>query len=220
MLGFLMFLTWFVLSIPPLGRAVWKLIKLYRDEDRDEELLKRAHRSLGLTILWAVLVIVGLWALAWLMDLRVESLWFADAGYAGRFWTQFNTELVLYWIGFVLAGAFCFTNVTMIAKLNAGSKTAQRVILGVGGALSLIAANVFGSVAEGIWQRLLLFLNGQPFGKLDPVFKGRRVLCLYHAVHRRSDVVRVLADRPDHDRLLRFLRGEVWRSQGRLLQQL
>ncbi|MGC9968501.1 MAG: UPF0182 family protein [Minisyncoccia bacterium] len=170
MLGFLMFLTWFVLSIPPLGRAVWKLIKLYRDEDRDEEPLKRAYRSLGLTILWAVLVIVGLWALAWLMDLRVESLWFADAGYAGRFWTQFNTELVLYWIGFVLAGAFCFTNVTMIAKLNAGSKTAQRVILGVGGALSLIAANVFGSVAEGIWQRLLLFLNGQPFGKLDPVF--------------------------------------------------
>ena len=46
MLGFLMFLTWCVLSVPPLGRAVWKQIKLYRDEDRDEESFRDLYTKL------------------------------------------------------------------------------------------------------------------------------------------------------------------------------
>lgn len=167
MLGLLMFLFWCLLSIPPIYYAARKRLALSRPSREDKQ---KAASGILKAVGWAVSVLVGLWCVPWLFDLRVTSLWFADAGYSDRFWTQFNTEFVLFWIGLVVALSFLLVNFGVMYRLVKKIYGGIRWSLIVGRAASVLVAIFFGFCVESEWQRVLLFLNGQPFGKSDPVF--------------------------------------------------
>jgi uncharacterized membrane protein (UPF0182 family) len=165
MLFLLMILAWIGLSVPPIFGALLELISV-REGKSPSAAIKRLVRSVG----WGVFVFGALWFITWLFDLQVNLLWFADAGYENRFWTEFRTEVVLFWVGFAIALSFWLANLGGAYRLVQKMYRDAQWVLIVGRCLSVFAAIIFGFFAENRWQRVLLFLNGQPFGKSDPVF--------------------------------------------------
>jgi len=166
MILFLMLLVWLVLSLPPFVSAIRKMSAA----DSDDETAK-AGWAIVRASMWAVFVLVGLWFTTWLFDLRVDSLWFADLGYSNRFWQQFNTELALFWGGFILIGCFWLVNVQVMLRL--AKKIYDEIpswVSSIARATAVVPALLFGFAAKTYWLDVLSFLNRQPFGKTDPVF--------------------------------------------------
>jgi hypothetical protein len=91
------------------------------------------------------------------MSLWGEALWFGAVGYSARFWTVFWTQVLCAAGGAVLAAAVVrFLTRPVEARLVPRLAT---LVAGVLGALFGLAT----------WQRILLFLNGEPTGVADPI---------------------------------------------------
>ncbi|MFC1931349.1 UPF0182 family protein [Chloroflexota bacterium] len=151
-------------------------------EDKDKESTPPVRQ--GWTATRVITVLAGLLVLFSFVNVAkgfyTEWLWFSSLDYGSVYTTILKTKILVF---FSAAIIFCFLllgNLVLATRL-APQKRAHfwpwaivsrlqrivklNVILGTA-FLSLI----FGLVAQGNWQVVLRFFNGQPFGLADPVF--------------------------------------------------
>ncbi|MFC1893363.1 UPF0182 family protein [Chloroflexota bacterium] len=112
--------------------------------------------------------------------LYTEWLWFSSLGYGSVFATILNTKVLVFFAAAIIFCIFFLGNLVLATRLAPHTEARfwpwalvrkiqqilrVNVILGTA-LLSLI----FGLVAQGNWEVVLRFYNGQPFGITDPVF--------------------------------------------------
>lgn len=131
-----------------------------------------------------IIIVAALVALFVLFSgIYTEILWFNQIGYTEVFWTENITRAVLFIIaGLVMAAAvwLAMSLAWRARPKDLGSRTRDTlaqyqkqlepirrlVFIGVPALLGFFA----GSAAMGAWQDVLLFLNQEPYGKVDPEF--------------------------------------------------
>ncbi|MBA7636217.1 hypothetical protein ES703_43832 [subsurface metagenome] len=109
-----------------------------------------------------------------------EWLWFSSLGYGSVYATILKTKVLVFFVAAIIVAILILGNLVLATRLSPKSggnfwpwaimSQLQRmvkinVILG-----TAIISLIFGLVAQGNWQLLLRFFNGQPFGIADPVF--------------------------------------------------
>jgi uncharacterized membrane protein (UPF0182 family) len=112
--------------------------------------------------------------------LYTEWLWFSSLGYGSVYATILKTKVLVFFSAAIIFGILFLGNLVLATRLAPKSEThfwpwaivrpiqhilRVNVILGTA-LLSLI----FGLVAQGSWEIVLRFFNGQSFGIVDPVF--------------------------------------------------
>ncbi|MFC1942457.1 UPF0182 family protein [Chloroflexota bacterium] len=151
-------------------------------EDKDKETSPSAPETQ--TVGRVILGLAGLLILFILINVAkgfyTEWLWFNSLGYGSVYTTILNTKLVVF---FSAAIIFClllvgnlllatrlaprgeteFSPWALVSRLQPGGKWS--VMMGVA-----FLSMIFGLVAQGNWQVILQFFNGQSFGITDPVF--------------------------------------------------
>ena len=151
--------------------------------------IPRFGRALPFIVAAAVLIILFVVASV-AKDLYADLLWFDSVGYRSVYTTRIITRI---WLFFAGAGAFLALSTTSILLArrlapaaddpefevayelrelleDLQSPVIQRVVLGVMLAIAAILAIVFGSVAAGHWEDVLLVQHAQSFGVSDPQF--------------------------------------------------
>lgn len=110
-----------------------------------------------------------------------EILWFNQIGYARVFWTQLAAFVGMGAVGFVLAATIVGVNVAIAWRTRPTLDRVARTIQPYREAFSahrkaifVLVPGLFGlmgglSLAPQ-WRQILVALNGQPFGKVDPHF--------------------------------------------------
>ncbi len=94
-----------------------------------------------------------------------EYLWFNVLNFTGRFWTVFNTIILLFFAGFIFSFIFLFL-LLKLAYLKTEFKNTSFIIIIISSILS-----IFLGVSLGyIWQNYLLFMNQSSSALRDPVF--------------------------------------------------
>jgi uncharacterized membrane protein (UPF0182 family) len=136
-------------------------------------------------LVWTVLALAAL-ALLLVGASRVwtEILWFEQVDFLGVFTTQWVTRIVLFVVAGLITAATTWTSLTIAyrsrpvyvpttASLQAMDRYREAfeplrrvAMIGVPVVVGLFA----GGAAQGQWSEVLLFLNRQPFGTVDPQF--------------------------------------------------
>jgi uncharacterized membrane protein (UPF0182 family) len=128
--------------------------------------------------LWiSFLVLAFLLSFNWIVLTYTEWLWLTALDYQTVWLTQWSIRLAVFVIFFIL-GAFIIILNWRLAFKNARKirNTARIRILELPGlswlinGTGLFLAFVFASAAGTQWERVLLYLNRQPFGINDPIF--------------------------------------------------
>jgi len=151
-------------------------------EDRDKKPIPSAKH--GWTISRVFLVLAGVLALFILVNVSkgfyTEWLWFSSLGYGSVYATILKTKVLVFFSAAIIFCILFLGNLVLATRLAPNSGTnfwpwaivrrlppifRLNVIIGTA-LLSLI----FGLVAQGNWEVILRFFNGQPFGIADPVF--------------------------------------------------
>jgi len=109
-----------------------------------------------------------------------EWLWFSSLGYGSVYTTILKTRVLLFFLAAIIFCVLFLGNLVLATRLApkteahfwpwAIARQPQRihkwgVILG-----TALLSIIFGLVAQGKWQIVLQFFNGQPFGITDPGF--------------------------------------------------
>lgn len=172
MFSLFLVVVWCLTALPPVLYVVLK-VRLARHA-RSNKLAGRPGEAVRLAVpasVWAITIGFVLWLITWLVDVWVASLWFDDVGYSGRYWTQFWTQLTLFWITFALVSAFYLANArTLLRLVNLVGEKSKMIFQIVAPIVCCAGGLHFAFDAENYWDRLQMFLHGQPFGKHDPVF--------------------------------------------------
>jgi len=108
-----------------------------------------------------------------------EWLWFSSLDYGSVYTTILKTKVLIFFSAAIIFGLLFFGNLVLATRLAPRTETpwpwgivsrlrklSKWSIIAGTALLSLI----FGLVAQGNWQVVLRFFNGQPFGVTDPVF--------------------------------------------------
>jgi len=127
----------------------------------------------GWTTTRVLLALAGAFALFILIDISkgfyTEWLWFSSLGYGDVYTTILQTKVLLFFSAAIIFFAFFLGNfmlaIRLAPKTEARFGTWSTVIVG-----ATLLSLVFGTLAQGNWQVVLQFFNGQPFGITDPVF--------------------------------------------------
>jgi len=130
-----------------------------------------------------LLLLAGLLVLFILISISkgiyTEWLWFSSLGYSTVYATILKTKLLVFFSAAILFCLLFLGNVVLATRLAPKSaavwpwaivRPIQRVLrfsIITGTALLSL---IFGLAAQGNWQVVLRFFNGQPFGIADPVF--------------------------------------------------
>ncbi len=152
-------------------------------EDREEKPAPPAKR--GWTPTRVILTLAGVLTLFILINiskgLYTEWLWFNSLGYGSVFATILKTKVLVFFSAAIIFGILFLGNLVLATRLAPKTEAhlwpwaivrrlqpilRLNIILGTA-LLSLI----FGLVAQGNWEIVLRFFNGQPFGITDPVFQ-------------------------------------------------
>jgi len=150
----------------------------------DEDRRPRPPARHGWTTGRVLLILAGVLALFILINtlkgVYTEWLWFSSLGYGSVYATILKTRVLLF---FSAAIIFCllFLGNLMLATRLAPKSEAHFWPWAIAGQLqqlsrwSIIAGTallslIFGLIAQGNWEVVLRFFNGQPFGITDPVF--------------------------------------------------
>lgn len=137
--------------------------------------------ALGPTIIVLAVVVLAVFLAAGLVT---EWLWFDQLGASQVLRTQWLSRAVLFVIGFVVLGGAVYLNLQLAFRsrpIYAPSTPEQRNLDRYREAIeplrkvALLAIpavlGFFGAVAmNSQWQLILLWLNGEPFGQVDPQF--------------------------------------------------
>jgi len=98
-----------------------------------------------------------------------EWLWFSSLGYGDTYATILQTKVLLFFSAPIVFFALFFGNFALATRLaprtEARSWPWAVIVLG-----TVVLSLMFGLVAQGNWQVVLRFFDGQPFGIADPVF--------------------------------------------------
>jgi len=114
-----------------------------------------------------------------------DWLWFDAEGYSSVYSKRIITKVWLFFAGAGVFLAFFLGNLLLAFRLMRRPEGGpgiiaideaglRRIILVAVIAVSLFLAVIFGSLAGGHWDTILLYLNSQPFGEEDPAF-GRDI---------------------------------------------
>jgi uncharacterized protein len=118
-----------------------------------------------------VVVILALVLALSLVDLRVQYLFLDNLGHTNVFWTPLLAKVVLFVVGFLLAGALVALNIPgYAAAAGALDRLGGRVAMAAGALLAVVVGIVAGAWLAGQWQDVLLWLHHRDFGSTDPVF--------------------------------------------------
>ncbi|MFC2066355.1 UPF0182 family protein [Chloroflexota bacterium] len=151
-------------------------------EDKSDE--KAPPARPGWTTTRVLLILVGPLALFILLNISkgiyTEWLWFSSLGYSNVYATILKTKVLVFFIAAIVFCVLFLGNLILATHLAPKSGTSfwpwaivrplqqvSRLAVITGTALLSL---IFGLVAQGNWQVILRFLNGQPFGIADPVF--------------------------------------------------
>ncbi len=131
---------------------------------------RRRRRVIAGIVVVAIIVLVVI--ARWLLGLRATYLFYKTLGHTNVFWTPFVAQLVLFFIGFAIIAGLVACSVAgwRLAARNLDTH-GGRVVTWVGAGIALLAGIIGGASLAGQWQAVLLWLHGQPFGAVDPVFQ-------------------------------------------------
>jgi uncharacterized membrane protein (UPF0182 family) len=151
-------------------------------ESKGEKPASPAKR--GWTASRVILILAGALTLFILLNISkefyTEWLWFNSLGYGDVYLTILKTRVLLFFTAAIIFCILFLGNLVLATRLTPKTEAhfwpwaivrqlqsilRLNVIMGTA-LLSLI----FGLVAQGGWQVVLRFFNGQPFGIADPVF--------------------------------------------------
>ncbi|MCW2278917.1 UPF0182 family protein [Heliophilum fasciatum] len=140
-------------------------------------------------VLLLLLVGVLIPFIKWLVDLWIDYRWFSTEGYVAVWWTQWGTAIALQGVLWLAAFLFVYLNlrltkgvVSQALQYAAQVEVTNPRLINLAEWLKIENVNkifLFVSIAIGFfisqaavgeWQRVLLALNPQPFGVLDPLF--------------------------------------------------
>lgn len=165
-----------------------------------------AKRILVGALVLALVALLGSRALA---EIYADALWFQHLGYGQVFRRIFWVRAALHTIFGLLAGAFCFANLTAPFRLSPTFKIRRRRYgnLEIAEAIPTrywVAGAAVGSLLFGVWSgnylartrtfEILVWLHAVPWGARDPVF-GRDLgfyvfdLPAYSALHTYTVLV-------------------------------
>ncbi len=115
-----------------------------------------------------------------LKSIYTDWLWFDKVGILSVYKTILGTRIWLFFGGAVLAAGVIAANLHLAHRFSRGESSLPvppevirfgRIAILIGAALTVfITAIVFGSVAQGRWETILVFMNRVPFGVEDPQF--------------------------------------------------
>ena len=109
-----------------------------------------------------------------------EWLWFSSLGYGDAYITILRTKVLVFFSAAIIFFLLFSGNLLLAARLVPKTETnfwpwaaarqlqsALKLIMIMG---TVVLSLIFGSVAQGNWEFILRYFNGQPFGVADPVF--------------------------------------------------
>ena len=115
------------------------------------------------------------------IDLYVDRLWFDGVGYREVFDTRVGAQIWLFFAGFAVTALVIGGSLTLASRLRLDADIEpiddpgfRRLITIIAVVATILLAIIFGSIASGRWEQILLFLNAQPFNVQDPQF-GRDI---------------------------------------------
>jgi len=109
-----------------------------------------------------------------------EWLWFSSLGYGSVYATILKTKVLVFFLAAIIFGLLFLGNLVLATRLAPKTEAhlwpweivrrlqpilRLNVIL-----VTVVLSIIFGLVAQGNWEVILRFFNGQPFGIADPVF--------------------------------------------------
>ena len=138
-------------------------------------------RWLGIAAAFVVLFVIASWAKA----IYVDYLWFESVDYEGNFRRVLSARISLLLAGTLIAGLVLGLNLWLARRLapqgveesfieDVDAPAIRRIVTVALAALTIFIAILFGGVAAGSWETILIWLNGVEFGVNDPAF-GRDV---------------------------------------------
>lgn len=144
-----------------------------------------SFRVPGGALRWGILA-VALIVLFIIADIAkgiyADWLWFDSVDYLSVYRLRIVTRIWLFFTGGGVFLLFFGANVLIAARMAAtGERLAipfgdaepaavRRLVIIGGVTAALLLAVIFGGQAAGQWQKVLLYINSQPFGQDDPVF--------------------------------------------------
>jgi len=109
-----------------------------------------------------------------------EWLWFSSLGYGTVYTTILKTRVLLFFSAAIVFCILFLGNLVLATRLTPGSEanlwpweTIPRLQRGLKFGFIIgtaVIGLIFGMVAQGNWEIVLRFLNGQSFGIADPIF--------------------------------------------------
>jgi hypothetical protein len=124
-----------------------------------------------LTIFIALIVLKGIYS---------EWLWFSSLGYSSVYATILKTRVLLFFLAAVIFCILFLGNLILATRLSPGreghfwpwdiARWPRPIYKWAVIAGTALLSIIFGLVAQGKWQIVLQFFNGQPFGITDPAF--------------------------------------------------
>ena len=138
-------------------------------------------RWLGIAAAFVVLFVIASWAKA----IYVDYLWFESVDYEGNFRRVLSARISLLLAGTLIAGLVLGLNLWLARRLapqgveesfieDVDAPAIRRIVTVALAALTIFIAILFGGVAAGSWETILIWLNGVEFGVTEPAF-GRDV---------------------------------------------
>ncbi|MFC1984014.1 UPF0182 family protein [Chloroflexota bacterium] len=151
-------------------------------EDRGEKPVSPA--KLGRTATRVLLALAGVLVLFIVINiakgLYAEWLWFNSLGYGSVYTTILKTKVLIFFSAAIIFGILFLGNLVLATRLSPKSganswpwaivqqvRQISKLSIIVG---TVLLSLIFGLVAQGNWELVLRFFNGQPFGITDPVF--------------------------------------------------
>ncbi|MFZ7110319.1 MAG: UPF0182 family protein [Desulfatiglandales bacterium] len=135
---------------------------------------------------WILLILGGiffLWALFWALSFYTDLLWFNGLGYKAVLMKVLSARVVLFFIGmavFLCLAApnlyLAYRNTRALQPVPGQSmpiknyEAAKGLLLLSAVAFIILVALFMAAKSAGRWETMLLFLNGQAFNEIDPIF--------------------------------------------------
>ena len=135
-------------------------------------------RWLGIAAAFVVLFVIASWAKA----IYVDYLWFESVDYEGNFRRVLSARISLLLAGTLIAGLVLGVNLWLARRLapqgveesfieDVDAPAIRRIVTVALAALTIFIAILFGGVAAGSWETILIWLNGVEFGVTEPAFE-------------------------------------------------
>ncbi|MEE8470367.1 MAG: UPF0182 family protein, partial [Dehalococcoidia bacterium] len=139
--------------------------------------------GLGKASKWLIIpgVLIGLFIIfSVLKGIWTEWLWFSTLEFGSVYSTVLGTKVVIFFIAAIIFFALLIGNIMLAQRLGpkasiplVPAETIRRMRkLVIAGIIvgALLLSIIFGSTAQGHWETVLKFQNGQPFDISDPIF--------------------------------------------------